>query len=233
MGLALSCQNRYDAAIEAYKKAIELDPNNDSYKSNLAIAEEKVREANQRFQNNPGAVSDSSFLSPCKTILFFQNPFGGLGGLLGGLGGGGPGGAPDLSALMNNPQMMNAAMQMMNDPNMQNLMGSMMEQFMGGSAGGAAAPGAGGNFADLLAAGQSVCLFPSIFFTVFLKLLTFRWLNKCKAPILNWLNNFDNNLLVPPRMTQTKVLIPPIMIQTTLITNNIRSLLVHCDFIPF
>lgn len=57
LGLALSCQNRYDAAIEAYKKAIELDPNNESYKSNLAIAEEKVREASQRFQGNPGAVS--------------------------------------------------------------------------------------------------------------------------------------------------------------------------------
>jgi small glutamine-rich tetratricopeptide repeat-containing protein alpha len=135
MGLALSCQNRYDAAIEAYKKALEIDPNNDSYKSNLAIAEEKVREASQRFQNNPGA-----------------NPFGGLGGLLGGAGG--AGGMPDLGALMNNPQMMQAAMQMMNDPNMQNLMGSMMEQFMGGSAGGAG--GGGGGFADLLTAGQSM-----------------------------------------------------------------------------
>uniref|UniRef100_A0A914QNM7 SGTA homodimerisation domain-containing protein n=1 Tax=Panagrolaimus davidi TaxID=227884 RepID=A0A914QNM7_9BILA len=139
MGLALSCQNRYDAAIEAYKKALELDPNNDSYKSNLAIAEEKVREASQRFQNNPGA-----------------NPFGGLGSLLGGAGAGGvggmPGGMPDLGSLMNNPQMMQAAMQMMNDPNMQNLMGSMMEQFMGGSAGGAG----GGGFNDLLAAGQSM-----------------------------------------------------------------------------
>uniref|UniRef100_A0A914Z9C3 Tetratricopeptide repeat protein n=1 Tax=Panagrolaimus superbus TaxID=310955 RepID=A0A914Z9C3_9BILA len=80
MGLALSCQNRYDAAIESYKKALELDPNNESYKSNLAIAEEKVREAGQRFQSNPGA-----------------NPFGGLGGLLG-AGGGAPGaaGMPDL-----------------------------------------------------------------------------------------------------------------------------------------
>jgi small glutamine-rich tetratricopeptide repeat-containing protein alpha len=136
MGLALSCQNRYDAAIEAYKKALELDPNNDSYKSNLAIAEEKVREASQRFQNNPGA-----------------NPFGGMGGLGNLLGGaGGAGGMPDLGSLMNNPQMMQAAMQMMNDPNMQNLMGSMMEQFMGGSAGGAG----GGGFNDLLAAGQSM-----------------------------------------------------------------------------
>jgi len=128
LGLALSCQNRYDAAIEAYKKAIELDPNNESYKSNLAIAEEKVREASQRFQNNPGA-----------------NPFGaGLGGLFGG-------GMPDVGNLLNNPQMMQAAMQMMNDPNMQNLMSNMMESFMGG-AGGAG----GGNMADLLAAGQSM-----------------------------------------------------------------------------
>uniref|UniRef100_A0A914Y629 Uncharacterized protein n=1 Tax=Panagrolaimus superbus TaxID=310955 RepID=A0A914Y629_9BILA len=57
-----------------------------------------------------------------------------------------------IGSLMNNPQMMQAAMQMMNDPNMQNLMGNMMEQFMGGSSGGAG----GGSFNDLLAAGQSM-----------------------------------------------------------------------------
>lgn len=44
MGLALSCQNRYEQAVEAYKKALELEPNQESYKNNLKIAEDKVKE---------------------------------------------------------------------------------------------------------------------------------------------------------------------------------------------
>lgn len=47
MGVALSCQNRYDQAVEAYKRAVELDPQNESYKGNLTIAEEKLREAQE------------------------------------------------------------------------------------------------------------------------------------------------------------------------------------------
>ncbi|WKX89382.1 hypothetical protein Q1695_008773 [Nippostrongylus brasiliensis] len=42
--LALSCQNRYEQAVEAYKKALQLDPNQESFKNNLKIAEEKVKE---------------------------------------------------------------------------------------------------------------------------------------------------------------------------------------------
>ena len=33
----------YDEAISCYKKALELDPDNDGYKKNLQIAEEKQR----------------------------------------------------------------------------------------------------------------------------------------------------------------------------------------------
>uniref|UniRef100_A0A914PDE3 STI1 domain-containing protein n=1 Tax=Panagrolaimus davidi TaxID=227884 RepID=A0A914PDE3_9BILA len=135
MGLAYLSQDRNEDAVEAYKKALELDPTGESYKMNLEIAEEKIREANRRSQSNPGANQFSGFP--------------GLGNLLGG---GGAGGMPDLSALMNDPQMVQATMEMMNDPNMQNLMGSMMEQFMGGSAGGAG----GGGFDDLIAAGQNM-----------------------------------------------------------------------------
>lgn len=50
--VALSCQNRYDQAVEAYKKALEIDPNNESYKQNLGIAEDKLKEAQAAFANN-------------------------------------------------------------------------------------------------------------------------------------------------------------------------------------
>jgi len=112
MGVALSCQNRYDHAVEAYKQALEIDPNNESYKQNLSIAENKLAEAQVAMGGNA------------------QNPMGagfpGMGGL-GGLGG-----------LLNNPQMMQMATQMMSDPNVQNMMSQMMTNFMGGAAGGGA-----------------------------------------------------------------------------------------------
>jgi small glutamine-rich tetratricopeptide repeat-containing protein alpha len=55
MGVALSCQNRYDQAVEAYKKALEIDPTSESYKNNLSIAEEKLAKARETFANNPQA----------------------------------------------------------------------------------------------------------------------------------------------------------------------------------
>ncbi|GMR36095.1 hypothetical protein PMAYCL1PPCAC_06290, partial [Pristionchus mayeri] len=101
MGLALSCQNRYDQAVEAYKKAIELDPSQESYKNNLKIAEDKVREANEARAAGPPGMG---------------GPFGGM----------------DFASMLNNPAMLNMANTLMNDPNIQNMMG----QLMGGGGGG-------------------------------------------------------------------------------------------------
>uniref|UniRef100_A0A914D7T4 SGTA homodimerisation domain-containing protein n=1 Tax=Acrobeloides nanus TaxID=290746 RepID=A0A914D7T4_9BILA len=145
MGLALSCQLRYDQAVEAYKLALELEPENESYKNNLAIAQEKLEEAKKTFSENPQA-----------------NPFaGGLGGMLGGLGGG----MPPLDQILNNPQMMQFASQMMSDPNIQNMMSNMMGSFMPRGAAGGEAPASGGsgaggagmpNLQDLLQAGAQM-----------------------------------------------------------------------------
>ncbi|KAK2086982.1 hypothetical protein P7K49_032889 [Saguinus oedipus] len=43
--LALSSLNKHVEAVAYYKKALELDPDNETYKSNLKIAEQKLREA--------------------------------------------------------------------------------------------------------------------------------------------------------------------------------------------
>ena len=42
MGLAHSSLNKHKEAVDNFKKALELEPDNDSYKSNLQIAEDKV-----------------------------------------------------------------------------------------------------------------------------------------------------------------------------------------------
>lgn len=36
--------NKFEEAVTSYQKALDLDPENDSYKSNLKIAEQKLRE---------------------------------------------------------------------------------------------------------------------------------------------------------------------------------------------
>ena len=43
--LALTAMNKYPEAISFFKKALVLDPDNDTYKSNLKIAEQKQKEA--------------------------------------------------------------------------------------------------------------------------------------------------------------------------------------------
>lgn len=40
--LALASLNKHTEATSYYKKALELDPDNDTYKTNLKIAEEKM-----------------------------------------------------------------------------------------------------------------------------------------------------------------------------------------------
>ena len=93
MGLAYASLNDHYRARDCYKKACQLDPSNDSYKNNLAIADEKVREAER------------------------SNPFAGLG-----MGGpGSPFGGMDIGAMLNNPALMQMASNLMQDPNMQNL----------------------------------------------------------------------------------------------------------------
>ena len=43
MGLANSSLEKHKEAVENFKKALEMEPDNESYKSNLQIAEDKVR----------------------------------------------------------------------------------------------------------------------------------------------------------------------------------------------
>ena len=44
MGLAYANLNNHHLARDNYKKALELDPNNDSYASNLKVAEDNIAE---------------------------------------------------------------------------------------------------------------------------------------------------------------------------------------------
>lgn len=100
MGLAYASLNQHLEAKECYEKAVKLEPENDSYLSNLAVAEEKLRETN----------------------LGSHGGGGGSGGAMPGFGMGGF----DLGSLLQNPALMNMATQMMSDPNMQQLMSNLL-----------------------------------------------------------------------------------------------------------
>lgn len=50
--LAYSSLNDHQQAKECYKKAVELEPDNESYKGNLAIAEEKLQSEPQSSRQN-------------------------------------------------------------------------------------------------------------------------------------------------------------------------------------
>ncbi|XP_072027280.1 small glutamine-rich tetratricopeptide repeat-containing protein beta-like [Amphiura filiformis] len=136
MGLAYTSLNQLEKAKEAYAKAVDLEPSNDSYQANLQIAEQKLREASlgggglpPGFPGFPGGGLPQ---------------FGGMGPSLGGL---------DIGSVLNNPGLMNMAAQFMQNPQMQQMMQSMMGQAMQPES---SANPDGSSFANLLHVGQNL-----------------------------------------------------------------------------
>lgn len=68
LGLALLSNNQNEEAYEAYNKAIQLEPNNDGYKQNLKIVEEKLK--NMSF--SPGSLPDMGHMG--NMMSMFNNP---------------------------------------------------------------------------------------------------------------------------------------------------------------
>lgn len=93
--LALASLNKHAEAVDFYKKALELDPENESYKSNMKIAELKMKETPSpvRIRNCCGKLFRriQSFLA---FYFAFVMQTGGMGGV-------------DLAGLLSNPGFMN------------------------------------------------------------------------------------------------------------------------------
>jgi tetratricopeptide (TPR) repeat protein len=71
MGLAYASLDNHQKAKEAYVKAVELDPNNESYRNNLAIAEEKLAEA-QNAGGAGGAQAGANMMNVFRSMI--NNP---------------------------------------------------------------------------------------------------------------------------------------------------------------
>ena len=120
LGLAHFFLKEYDDSIAAYEEGLQLEPNNQSIRDSL----EQAKTAKSK--------------EPSSTTMGTPNPSGmpDLSSLAGMMGGGGAGGMPDMSKIMQNPQMMAMAQEMMKNPQMMQQAMSMM-QGMGGGGGGA------------------------------------------------------------------------------------------------
>ncbi|CAH1772497.1 unnamed protein product [Owenia fusiformis] len=105
-GLALTALGEHHLATDSYRKALELDPMNQSYKTNLDIAEQQLKDTN---------LGGGERLNP----VFGNLAPGGMGGM-------------DIGAMLGNPAIMNMATQMMSNPEMQQMLGNMMGAAGGG-----------------------------------------------------------------------------------------------------
>uniref|UniRef100_A0A0K0E2H2 TPR_REGION domain-containing protein n=1 Tax=Strongyloides stercoralis TaxID=6248 RepID=A0A0K0E2H2_STRER len=124
LGLALSCNHLYAPAIEAYKKAIELEPEVQSYKSNLEMAEANLKKMNDK---NAAQGGRGGGLQNMDEIMNSINRMVGENGM------------PDFSMAANffqNPQFTEMANRFLSDPEAINMASNMWGPILRGTAGG-------------------------------------------------------------------------------------------------
>jgi small glutamine-rich tetratricopeptide repeat-containing protein alpha len=143
LGQTYESLDKYQEALENYEQALRLEPDNDDFKRKVKLMQEKVDEADAEDMpdltdargnvvGHPGGMGGMGGMPPGMGGL------GGLGGMFGGMnpmdmlgamgGGGGGGGMPDLGSLLGNPQFMEFAQNMMQNPQMRQMVSGMASQ---------------------------------------------------------------------------------------------------------
>ncbi|KAJ3750994.1 putative stress-induced protein STI1 [Lentinula detonsa] len=120
LGHAQYCLSDYKASADAFERGLKLDPSNAGLKSGLQNAKSRITDDDD--DGPPPLIPDDAPVSTSTGSTTSGLPdMGGMADMLRGMGGGG-GGMPDLASLMNNPQMMAMAQQMMSNGGLSNLM---------------------------------------------------------------------------------------------------------------
>ncbi|GAV99855.1 putative stress-induced protein STI1 [Lentinula edodes] len=123
LGHAQYCLSDYKASADAFERGLKLDPSNAGLKSGLQNAKSRITD--DEDDGPPPLIPDDAPVSTTGSGgagSGFPN-MGGMADMLRGMGGGGGGGGmPDLASMMNNPQMMAMAQQMMSNGGLANLM---------------------------------------------------------------------------------------------------------------
>ncbi|KAI3615513.1 hsc70 cochaperone [Moniliophthora roreri] len=130
LGHAQYCLSDFKAAADAFERGLKLDPNNAGLKSGLQNAKARIPKDDDDEGPPPLIPDDGS--SPAPRARAGAGAGGGgmpdmasMADMLRGMGGGagaGRGGMPDLSSILNNPQMMQMAQQMMANGGLAGLM---------------------------------------------------------------------------------------------------------------
>ncbi|CAF1087547.1 unnamed protein product [Adineta steineri] len=147
LGVIYLSLDKVHEALDAYKKAQALEPNNDNYKQSIRICEDRLNGA-------PGGAAGAAAGGVPNMQSMFGSLLGGMGGMPGmagmggmpgmaGMGGipgmpgmgGGAAGGPDMMSFFNNPSLMNMAMQFVQNPQVQGLMANLVTN-LGGQEGG-------------------------------------------------------------------------------------------------
>lgn len=93
LGLAYSKMNKHEQALEAYQNALRIEPDNQDYKNNMSVTQQRLDE----LRSVPAGAAAGA---------------GGMPNL----------GSLDFAAALNNPALINMATRMMGDPSIQNML---------------------------------------------------------------------------------------------------------------
>lgn len=106
-------------ALDAYQKAISLDPENVDYQNNMAVTKQRLEGTHFVFHPFPNWRNDPHFVRPVETntapATAPPNPLAGFPNI----------GNIDLSAAFNNPAFTNLAQRFMSDPTMHDMISSL------------------------------------------------------------------------------------------------------------
>ncbi|MBN3312472.1 SGTB protein, partial [Atractosteus spatula] len=142
MGLALTAMNKYTDAITYFKKALVLDPENDTYKSNLKIAEQKLKEASSPTATGLGfdmasLINNPAFISMAASVMHNPQVQQLMSGMMSNAVGGpaaGVGGLSDISSLIEAGQQFAQQIQQQNPELIEQLRNHVRSRSFSGSA---------------------------------------------------------------------------------------------------
>lgn len=142
MGLALTAMNKYPEAISYFKKALVLDPENDTYKSNLKIAEQKLKEASSPIASGLGfdmasLINNPAFISMAASVMQNQQVQQLMSGMMSSAVGrpaAGVGGLSDISSLIEAGQQFAQQIQQQNPELIEQLRNHIRSRSFSGSA---------------------------------------------------------------------------------------------------
>ncbi|XP_058453850.1 small glutamine-rich tetratricopeptide repeat-containing protein beta-like [Malaya genurostris] len=95
LGLAYSKMNLHDQALEAYQNALRIEPDNQDYKNNMSVTQQRLEE----LRSAPGGAPNLQATAGLRGI--------------------------DFAAAFNNPALVSMATRMMHDPAIQNMLGQL------------------------------------------------------------------------------------------------------------